>query len=124
MEIVPPNGSLLSGNQQVEGLILLPTRFGYDEELEARRLRPPSMSIRSFPSAILGWRDNIEKHQGGLDDVKETATISTMLFGCRRWLAAHGSDQDTDPEITRRLETVEAELTEWLRKRGLPDLGQ
>ncbi len=46
-----------------------------------------------------------------------------MLFGCRRWPAAHGGEKNANLEAVDRMETIEAELAEWLSKDRIAHLG-
>lgn len=66
-------------------------------------------------SAIFFWRDNIDKQAPGLSGAP-SATVSTMLFGCRHWLHHHSNSGST--ETRQRIETITAELEAWLTERG------
>lgn len=46
------------------------------------------MTTSNYPSAILRWREAVERQEGELSGFEEPATISTILFGCNRWLEA------------------------------------
>jgi hypothetical protein len=72
---------------------------------------------KAHASAIIRRRDQVTAILGGLDQVEQSATISTMLFGCHSWLEKHASD--STPEVVRRIEEIKTELEGWMRSRGL-----
>lgn len=72
---------------------------------------------KNHAPAILRWRDQVERIHGGLDAINQSATVSTMLFGCRSWLRDYAADA-ADEEI-ERIDAIRAELEGWLAKRGL-----
>ena len=72
---------------------------------------------KDYSRAILNWRENVTKIHGGLDAFDQSPTISTMLFGCNRWLEEHEEDQHDD--IRRRIVDIKSELEAWKRQRNL-----
>lgn len=66
--------------------------------------------------AIIRWRDQLDTAGSGLEGFEQSATISTMLFGCKAWLLSHG--QNADGTTMDRIRQIEAELTSWLAERG------
>lgn len=67
--------------------------------------------------AILRWREYVAKLYGGLDAFDQSSTISTMLFGCDRWLEEYGASEQDDTR--ERIKTIRAELEAWMGQRGL-----
>lgn len=72
---------------------------------------------KSHAAAIIRWRDQVTNISGGLDKVEQSATVSTMLFGCHSWLEKHG--ERSPPEVVTRIEVIKAELEDWMQTRGL-----
>lgn len=70
---------------------------------------------KHFASAIIRWRDHLESQPGGLPAFDQSYTVSTMLFGCHRYLAAYATDASSEKE---RIETIKGELETWMRERG------
>lgn len=68
-----------------------------------------------FASAIIRWRDHLESQPGGLSAFEQSYTVSTMLFGCHRYLSAHEADASAEKE---RIETIKGELEAWMLDRG------
>jgi hypothetical protein len=73
------------------------------------------MSTSDHASAILRWWDHVEK-DGGLATIEQSATVSTMLFGCHRWLEAYG-DQSAASEVSE-IRRIRDELENWMSVRG------
>lgn len=72
---------------------------------------------KNHAAAIFRWREQVDQISGGLATFNQSATISTMLFGCNTWLRNH-ADSASEAEI-ERIETIKAELEAWLAQRGL-----
>ena len=68
-------------------------------------------------SAIIRWRDQLDELGGGLVAFDQSATVSTMLFGCHSWLEHHAATASADE--TARMERIKAELEKWMSARGL-----
>lgn len=66
--------------------------------------------------AIVRWRDQLDRVGPGLDRFEQSATVSTMLYGCRSWLEHHGVTAET--QMLERIRSIEAELTAWMAIRG------
>lgn len=73
---------------------------------------PPNHS-----SAIIRWRDQLDELGGGLEAFEQSATVSTMLFGCHSWLMHHAGG--APPEETVKIEQIKVELEKWMSGRGL-----
>lgn len=67
--------------------------------------------------AILKWREDIERYEGGLSPSLRSSTVSTMLFGCNQWIATHTIS--ASPEEVARIERIRSELEGWLAERGV-----
>lgn len=65
------------------------------------------MPTSNHASAVLRWWEQVEK-EGGLSSVKQSATVSTMLFGCHRWLELHAG-QSSAAEVSE-IERITSEL--------------
>lgn len=64
-----------------------------------------------YASAILRWRQ-----YAGPADTWPSAAVSTILFGCQRWLEKNGT---TAAQATReQVLTIQDELEAWLAERG------
>jgi hypothetical protein len=64
-----------------------------------------------YASAILHWRQ-----YAGSADTWSSAAVSTILFGCERWIEKNGPNAD---QVTReRVVTIKDELEAWLAERG------
>lgn len=74
------------------------------------------MPINHGP-AILRWWQHLERQPGGLAAFEQSHTVSTMLFGCHRWLSTNG--KDASEEERRSIEAIRAELEDWMIQRGL-----
>lgn len=70
---------------------------------------------QNFAPAIIRWRDHLETQPGGLSAFDQSYTVSTMLFGCHRYLAAHAPDVSPEKD---RIEAIRGELEGWMRERG------
>jgi len=68
-------------------------------------------------SAIIRWRDQLDRLGEGLEAFEQSATVSTMLFGCHSWLKHHADAAPAD-EATR-IEGIRIELEQWMKVRGL-----
>ena len=68
-------------------------------------------------AAIISWREHLEQHGGGLASYEQSFTVSTMLFGCHRWLDRHGVD--APPAQAERIAEIRHELEDWMVQRGL-----
>ena len=79
------------------------------------------MPTNAHASAILRWRETVDKQDGGLAGFQEAATISTMLFGCNRWLETQSGTAAAD-EMSA-IEDIKSELEAWLRQRGRTFIG-
>lgn len=67
-------------------------------------------------AAIIRWRDQLDELGEGLEAFEQSATVSTMLFGCHSWFKHHA---DTAlPEDANRMERINAELENWMSVRG------
>lgn len=62
--------------------------------------------------AIFHWRD----HAGDLDDPQSSGSLSTLLYGCERWLEHNAAAIDTDDG--RRLIMIKQELEDLLGRHG------
>ncbi|MDB5527335.1 MAG: hypothetical protein JWR51_438 [Devosia sp.] len=67
--------------------------------------------------AILKWREDVDRLEGGLSDSLRSSTVSTMLFGCNQWIRTHA--KSASPEEVARIEDIRSELELWLAERGL-----
>jgi hypothetical protein len=67
--------------------------------------------------AILKWREDIDRYEGGLSPTLRSSTVSTMLFGCHQWMRNHAKSASQD-EI-ERIEQIKSELETWLTERNL-----
>ena len=77
--------------------------------------------IDPYFSAIVRWREQLDQMGGGLAAFEQSATVSTMLFGCRRWIETKaGVAAAGDVE---RIQHIRDELEHWLEKRGLTFTG-
>ena len=64
-----------------------------------------------YASAILRWRQ-----YAGSADTWSRAAVSTILFGCQRWMEKNGPTAD---HVTReQILTIQSELEAWLAERG------
>lgn len=70
---------------------------------------------QNFASAIIRWRDHLDSRPGGLSAFDQSYTVSTMLFGCHRYLEAHGAHATPEKD---RIEAIKGELEAWMRERG------
>lgn len=68
-------------------------------------------------SAIIHWRNQLDELGGGLEAFDQSATVSTMLFGCHSWLKHHAGVASAEEAAT--MQRIKAELEKWLRMRGL-----
>ena len=68
-------------------------------------------------SAIIRWRNHLDELGGGLEAFDQSATVSTMLFGCHSWLKHHAGMASAEEAAT--MQRIKAELEEWMRMRGL-----
>lgn len=68
-------------------------------------------------SAIIRWRDQIDELGGGLEAFDQSATVSTMLFGCHSWLKHHAGIASAGEAAT--MHRIKAELEAWMNARGL-----
>ena len=75
------------------------------------------MPTRDHYGAIMRWRQGVDRFEGGLASFQGSAAVSTMLFGCRQWLAVHASDGS--PEDVQAIVAVHSELERWMMDRGL-----
>jgi len=75
-----------------------------------------------YAGAVLRWREDIEKHWGGLAQFDQAATVSTMLFACNRYLT-FSHDDGSRPGERERILTVQDELQAWMRERGIVYVG-
>jgi hypothetical protein len=66
--------------------------------------------------AIIRWREQLDRQPGGLAAFEQSSTVSTILFGCHRWLDTHA--QAASEEERSQIESIVAELEEWMRQRG------
>lgn len=73
------------------------------------------MPTSTHASAIIHWRSEVEKN-GGMSHFEQSATVTTMLFGCHRWLEFHAATADHD--VVRSIEAIKNELEQWLADRG------
>ena len=62
--------------------------------------------------AIFHWRN----HAGDLDDQQSSGSLSTLLYGCERWLELNVGSIDTDDG--RRLIMIKRELEYLLERDG------
>lgn len=74
------------------------------------------MAINHAP-AILKWRQDVDRYEGGLSPSLRSSTVSTMLFGCNEWIRTHA--EAASPEDVARIEHIRSELEGWLAERGL-----
>lgn len=70
-------------------------------------------------AAIIRWRDQLDDLGIELTSQK-SATVSTMLFGCIRWLEANPADQSA---LATRISGIKAELEQLLADQGVPFVG-
>ena len=82
----------------------------------------PTLSLESYlmpifnhAPAILHCWEQVER-DGGIATVSQSATVSTMLFGCNRWLESH-ADQSSAPDVSE-IRRIKDELEKWLSARG------
>jgi len=68
-------------------------------------------------SAIIRWRDQVDELGGGLEAFDQSATVSTMLFGCHSWLKHHAGTASAVEAAT--MHRIKAELEAWMSARGL-----
>ena len=73
------------------------------------------MPTTNHAAAILRWWDQVESN-GGLNSVDQVATVSTMLFGCYRWLEACA--EDAVPWETEKITEIRDALEGWMNERG------
>lgn len=66
--------------------------------------------------AIVRWRDQLDRVGPGLDGFEQSATISTMLYGCRSWLEHYG--KTAEPQMLETIRSIEAELVAWMVARS------
>lgn len=71
---------------------------------------------KNHAAAIIRWREEVDRLGGGLDKFEQSATVSTMLFGCHSWLDRH-SDTAAAEEISG-IQKIKAELESWMQARG------
>ncbi len=74
------------------------------------------MSEYDHAPAILQWWAHVQKN-GGLAATERSATVSTMLFGCYRWLELQ--DDISSPPHAAQIEFIKNELENWMSARGL-----
>lgn len=74
------------------------------------------MTAFNHARAILHWWEQVEK-AGGLTTIEQPATVSTMLFGCHRWLSVH-SHLSSAEEVSK-IEHIKRELENWMSTRGM-----
>lgn len=74
------------------------------------------MPTSTHASAIIRWRSEVEKN-GGISQFEQSATVTTMLFGCHRWLESQAATADHN--VVRSIEVIKGELEQWLADRGL-----
>ena len=65
------------------------------------------------PAIVHGWTQ--VKKDGGLAAVNQSATVSTMLFGCHRWLELHADQSSAEVSEIKR---IKDELESWMSIRG------
>lgn len=75
------------------------------------------MPTKDHSKAIIRWRQGVESFEGGLAVFQQSATVSTMLFGCRSWLRTHAGE--ASPAEVAEIERVKSELEHWMSARGL-----
>jgi hypothetical protein len=68
-------------------------------------------------SAVIRWRDQLDELGDGLEAFDQSATVSTMLFGCNSWLTHHAGT--ATPDEVARMKRIKAELETWMSVRGL-----
>lgn len=73
------------------------------------------MAVFNHAPAIVHWWAQVEK-EGGLSKLEQSATVSTMLFGCHRWLSVHA--HRSHPEEVTEIEHIKTELENWMSIRG------
>lgn len=64
-----------------------------------------------YAPAILHWRQ-----YAGPSETWPSATVSTMLFACERWMKAATQDQATREQVL----AIKAELDAWVADRDAP----
>lgn len=67
--------------------------------------------------AILKWREDLDRYEGGLSPTLRSATVSTMLFGCHQWMRTHA--KSASPKEVEEISRVKSELESWLAERGM-----
>lgn len=88
---------------------------GYIGYFDAATVSEDVMPASDYAPAIRHWWAHVEKN-GGLASYEQSATVSTMLFGCNRWLelnAGNSSAQDIS-----EIERIKDELHNWIKLRG------
>lgn len=71
--------------------------------------------------AIRRWRQQVSDLPGGLEAFEQPQTVSTMLFGCYRWLESGGAELRSEEKS--EIEAIVVELEEWMSRRGVKFLG-
>ena len=71
--------------------------------------------------AIIRWRTQLDTLGKGLNGFDQSATVSTMLYGCNSWLTHHA--QAASPDEVAKIRRIKAELERWLEARGLTYFG-
>lgn len=71
--------------------------------------------MSNHASAVLRWWEQVQK-EGGLGRVSQSATVSTMLFGCYRSLEEH-TDSMTASEASE-ISRIRDELHDWMSRQG------
>lgn len=72
------------------------------------------MPTSNHAPAIVHWWTQVKK-DGGLAAVNQSATVSTMLFGCHRWLELHADQSSAEVSEIKR---IKDELESWMSIRG------
>lgn len=88
---------------------------GYIGYFDTATVSEDVMPASDYAPAIRHWWAHVEKN-GGLASYEQSATVSTMLFGCNRWLelnAGKSSAQDIS-----EIERIRDELCNWIKLRG------
>lgn len=73
------------------------------------------MPVSNYPAAIRAWWEQVQR-DGGIAEFGQSATVSTMLFGCHRWLESN-PDQSAGTEMSEILD-IKDQLEDWMRLRG------
>ena len=78
------------------------------------------MPAPNYALAIRHWWEHVEK-QGGMSTVTQPATVSTMLFACRRWLDTQADRAEA--EEVEQMKKIESSLEAWMEAQGRTYLG-